>query len=321
VYEYQSWVDLVNTAFVNDQVALLYAFQQAWIASGTVDVFPFTINAAGVAAFQAIVGPAPQMVYNPDDGLFTLQFCEKSFGERISALPGVGQGGNVVSAALTQPTSRPVCRLFFDTNMFGIFANFGNVYYGGPTSGALGPFPVTPVGYVNEILVTNKNYTNILDLRPTPAGPSLLPIPATDAQIYWTVTQDYESTSSLWSPIASVVFTTTLLPIRNEFTSAPIIFGKGNVGTTGQSVQNAFQPIITDIAADLANDGADAYRKMLYYSPTAEYRMASLTPSKQPVNAIDIQVYWKNRLDGNLYPVTMFALSSVSLKAMFRRIR
>jgi hypothetical protein len=321
VYDYTNWLDLVNIAFVNDQLAILYAFQQAWIASGTVDVFPFTINAAGVAAFQAIVGPAPKMLFNPDDGLFTLQFCEKAFGERISALPGVGQGGNVASAAVTVPASRPVCNLFFDSNMFGIFANFENIYYGGPSSGALGPFAVTPVGYSNEIVVANKNYTNILDLRPVPVGPSLLPIPATEAQIFWTITQDYESTSSLWSPISSVVFTSSLLPIRNEYTGAPIVFGKGNIGTTGQSVQNAFQPIITDIAADLANDGADAYRKMLYYSPVAEYRMASLTPSKQNINAIDIQVFWRNRLDGVLYPVTMYALSSVSIKCMFRRIR
>jgi hypothetical protein len=177
------------------------------------------------------------------------------------------------------------------------------------------------VGYVNKIQVPNKNFTNILDLRPTPVGPSLLPIPSQAAQIYWLVEQDYESTSSLWSPISSIVFTTTLLPIRNEYTGQPIAFGKGNIGTTGQSNQNAFTPIITDIAIDLANDGADAYRKMIYYAPVAEYRMASLTPSKQPINSIDIQVYWKNRLDGNLYPVTMFNLSSVSIKCLFRRIR
>jgi hypothetical protein len=322
VYEYQSWVDLTNTALQNNYVALLYAFQQAWIASGTPDAFPFTIDAAGVAAFQAITGPAPQMIYNADSGLFTLQMCEKSFGERITPLPGVAQGGNVASVATTNPASRPVCRLFFDSNMFGLYSNFDNIYYGGPTSGALGPFPLTPVGYTNEIQASNKNYTNILDLRPTPVGPSLLPIPALDAQIYWLVEQDYESTSSLWSPISSVVFTTTLLPVRNEYTGAPIILGTSNVGTSNAaSIQNAFQPIITDIAADLANDGADAYRKMLYYSPVAEYRMASLTPSKQPINSIDIQVFWRNRLDGNLYPITMFNLSSVSVKCMFRRIR
>jgi hypothetical protein len=211
--------------------------------------------------------------------------------------------------------------LFFDANMFGLFANFDNIYYGGPSSGALGPFPITPVGYTNEIQVPNKNYTNILDLRPSPTGPSLIPVPALDAQMYWLAEQDYESTSSLWSPVSSIVFTTTLLPIRNEYTGAPIVFGKGNIGTTGQSVQNAFSPIITDIALDLAGDGADAYRKMVYYAPVAEYRMASLTPSKQPINSIDIQVYWKNRLDGTLVPLTMFALSSVSVKCLFRRIR
>jgi len=30
-------------------------------------------------------------------------------------------------------------------------------------------------------------------------------------------------------------------------------------------------------------------------------------------------VWWKNRLDGKLYPVQMFNLSSVSIKIMFRK--
>jgi hypothetical protein len=91
------------------------------------------------------------------------------------------------------------------------------------------------------------------------------------------------------------------------------------LGYSSASIQNAFAPIVTDIALDLANDGSDAYRKMIYYSPVAEYRMASLTPSRQSINSIDIQVFWKNRLDGNLYPVQMYNQSSVSIKCLFRR--
>jgi hypothetical protein len=79
----------------------------------------------------------------------------------------------------------------------------------------------------------------------------------------------------------------------------------------------AFQPIITDIALPIEN--AHAYRQLIYYAPSAEYRLASFQRSRQTINQIDIQVYWKNRLDGQLYPVQMFNCSSVSVKIMFRR--
>jgi hypothetical protein len=58
---------------------------------------------------------------------------------------------------------------------------------------------------------------------------------------------------------------------------------------------------------------------MIYYAPSAEYRMADFQNSKQDIRNIDIQVFWKNRLDNQLYPVSMFNLSSVSFKLMFRK--
>ena len=89
----------------------------------------------------------------------------------------------------------------------------------------------------------------------------------------------------------------------------------GNSTTTAQS---AFQPIITDVAQSLNSDPT-AWRKMLYYAPTAEYRMADFQNSKTEIKNIDVQVFWKNRLNNQLYPVSMYNLSSVSIKIMFRK--
>jgi hypothetical protein len=58
---------------------------------------------------------------------------------------------------------------------------------------------------------------------------------------------------------------------------------------------------------------------MLYYAPTAEYRMADFQNSKTEIKNIDVQVFWKNRLNNQLYPVSMYNLSSVSIKIMFRK--
>jgi hypothetical protein len=69
----------------------------------------------------------------------------------------------------------------------------------------------------------------------------------------------------------------------------------------------------------LSAEGAEGYRQFIYYVPTAEYRMASFEKSRQEIRQIDIQVWWKNRLDGQLYPLQMYNLSSVSIKILFRK--
>jgi hypothetical protein len=132
------------------------------------------------------------------------------------------------------------------------------------------------------------------------------------------MTQNYVSTSTLWSPIDSIVFTSTLLPLQNEQTAPPNTLGTRNTGNSTATSQSAFSPIITDVSLDLGSDPS-AYRKMIYYAPSAEYRMADFQNSKQDIRNIDIQVFWKNRLDNQLYPVSMFNLSSVSFKLMFRK--
>jgi hypothetical protein len=103
----------------------------------------------------------------------------------------------------------------------------------------------------------------------------------------------------------------------NEQQAPPNNIGAGNIGTNSTS-QSAFAPIITDVSLDLSSDGT-GYRKMIYYAPNAEYRMADFQNSKQDIRSIDIQVFWKNRLDNQLYPLSMFNLSSVSFKLMFRK--
>jgi len=184
--------------------------------------------------------------------------------------------------------------------MFGLFSNFQNTYVNVANSekdnliytGVIGPFQnivTVPVGI------------------PTPTG----------LKSYWYIVQDYESTSTLWCPIESIVFNSSLLPLVFEQTGDPVLFGDSNDNTDATNSRPAFQPIITDIALPIEN--AHAYRQLIYYAPSAEYRLASFQRSRSAINQIDVQVFWKARLDGQLYPVQMFNSSSVSLKLMFRR--
>lgn len=197
--------------------------------------------------------------------------------------------------------------MFFNSNMYGLFKGFPTLWLGGdiPASNTKGL-----QDYAYEVLTDSDIMDNVVSYR-TPASATLPNTPS-----YFSIEQDYVSTGTLWSPVGSLVFVSTLVPIYNEQTGQPVAFGDGNVMSNVGST-SAFQPIITDIA--LYNESADAYKEFVQYVPSAEYRLATMSNSKQEVRAVDIQVYWRNRLDNQLYPVYLFNQSSISVKVMFRR--
>ena len=350
VYTYEHWLKLVNdtisnpanlTAVVGGTAAApvaiplatptcameetANAFYNAWNTlfpqPSATDPFPFP----DMDAFTAFVVP-PKIVYEPSTNRFTIKADSDGFGTRITTF--TPQPYDPITPAVGQATP-PVFRLFFNTNMYGLFTNFQNIYWNtqDPTIGPFANTPTftggllvpTPVGYTNEIIFPNKWYQNIEDYRLPPYG-GVAPlgiVPTLLQKVYWMNEQDYESNSSLWSPISSILFTSTLLPIRAEQTGAPIVLGQGNDAESSGTTPSAFQPIITDVALPMTGGAAD-YRSFIYYAPAAEYRLSDTTPSKQDIRNIDVQVFWKNRLDNSLNPITLFNLSSVSIKMMFR---
>lgn len=395
VYTYQHWLDLVNRTIVSPQDLslsslvvstpvsclgdLFYQFLDDWTTSGIPDPFPFDT----VQDFINYLGQPPRM--ERESNKFVLYGDSDVFGTRLEPFtPGVpapyGPGPTTPTATLALP---PVMRVFFNSNMYGLFTNFQNTYWNFTTSVAgdglldgLGPTAVlydpaqsyapglpvvytgsngkrsgyyaivpattpgndpetntpvewsttpsssgVPLGYVNQILFPNKFYQNIVDYRLSPyAGtPPLGYVPLAEQKPYWRIEQEQPSDDSLWSPIGSIVFTSTLLPVKAEQVGPPLQLGVGNIGNSSATAQSAFQPIITDIALDTSTLGAGAYRSLIYYAPTAEYRLSDFGASKQPIRNIDVQVFWKCRLNAELYPIQMFNLSSVSFKMMFKK--
>ena len=338
VYTYQHWVNLWNatmldtTQFGADHTATptcayqdtYKAFYDAYILAGApAGSFPY----ATFGDFCNAVYP-PVMKFVADTSKFDIYLDSAGFGERLTAYTPTAY--NATPPIVVGTPQHPVCRLFFNANMFGLFANYDNTYYNNPLSTFVGLTGTNPDGYVNEILATNKAFQNVSDFRLSPyTGVAPLgynPVDLTGASItpnminrvYYIAQQDYSSTDSLWSPVSSIVFTSTLLPIKAEATGAPVVLGAGNIGFTQATAQSAFQPIITDISLDTSSGNADAYRRFIYYAPSAEYRLSDFSSSKQDIRNIDIQVFWKNRLDNQLYPINMFNLSSVSVKVMFK---
>jgi hypothetical protein len=202
---------------------------------------------------------------------------------------------------------------------------------------------VAPLGYVNEIIFDNKFYTNVLDYRIPPAnGVSPLGyVPIGQQKPYWVSEQEYPSSSDLWSPIETIVLTSALLCVSTELTSPPVIptpcivgpvngFGIPTVPPTfGQlptpvslsstTVKNGFDPIIADLAIDVSELGAGQWKQSFVYEPKAEFRLSDFNTKMTPINQIDISFFWKCRLNGVLYPLQMFNLSSMSIKCMFKK--
>jgi len=231
------------------------------------------------------VGPAPtlgtqasRILYNPGNNLFTIYSSVYGFG-----------GTSRTSVGTTADES---CRLYFNAPLYGLLSNYETVKRADENK-------------AYEIIV--KNVGNLYQNAIT-VGPPL-------NQSFWLTVQDYESTSTLWSPVDSIVFVSGMLPLAVENVSEPIRFGATNLGNVQTS--QAFEPVITDVALEMTS--ANNYREYFQYVPTAEYRMLSTLRSQNAIQSFDITCYWKSRLDGKLYPLQLYTGGSASIKIMLRR--
>jgi len=347
VYTYKHWVDLVNKTMLSAMQNTYDQFSASWAADADIKSdFPYPTFDDFLAAHDS-----PYMKYNEVEKLFELYGDTRAFnvsGQLTGGSQGiqdpVPQWTNTTAPAPNTgaiPFSTPYLRLFMNGDLYNLFSSFHNTYYGATNSSSI-PFPLTPGSptqlasptvnttpylYTNEILFENQQYTNILNNNPTLQGLQAVPppaynplffIPTIKQQLYWTIKQDYNTTNSLWSPVAALVFTSALLPIKKEYTSKPTILGTTNAfNTTGSP--SAFEPIITDYVIDQQTEKAEGWRDFVLYEPTAEYKLSSLVASHDEIRNIDIQVFWKYRLTGELIPLTMVNCSDVNFKMMFRR--
>lgn len=361
VYTYKHWCDLVNEAMLRAMENVFLGFASLWTVGNGIDTTasPFPYGGA-VPNFNLFLADhdVPFIKYNEDTEKFEIYADTRAFNVDNQITGTVDVTGQPIGYHQPVPAyvvpvvppaphgaipqSAPFLRLFMNSNLFGMFSNFNNTYYG-ITNGGLLPFPLSaplripngvgllgfPADYTNEILFTNENYTNIVNHNPLLQGFNAVPppayneyflIPTNKQNLYWKIVQDWSSTDSLWSPIESFVFTSTLLPIKKEYTARPVVLGQTNSGGFTTGSQNDFAPIVADIIIDQAVEKSQGWKTFTLYEPTAEYKMASLTASHEEIRNIDIQVFWKYRLTGELYPISMFNCSDVSLKVMFRKV-
>ena len=250
--------------------------------------------------------PSPRLFYNPVTKLFSWSFDANYWGGAFysnnSKSPYLAPDGNTYTYNFS---------IGMDTNLETLLTNFVINYSDQPAFDIfLNLFPAN----VNAVFVSPQQIA--IDTNPT-TGVAYT-TPAAGGHVRYVITQDYQSTSGNWSPIDSIVITSTKLPISQEIVApAPGTFGTSDLGFNAGTSGAAFQQVIADI--QVGATGADEWRQYMKYEPSAEYRVLSFNKSQEPIQNIDFVVWWRNRYDNNLYPLRLYNGSAVSIKVLFRR--
>jgi hypothetical protein len=137
----------------------------------------------------------------------------------------------------------------------------------------------------------------------------------TSDPLYYIVTQDCQSTSTLWSPVATINVLTTFISVREEYSGTPITLGTGNLG--GNATTGSFQKALIEVPIDV--DTQEGWRGLLTYEPKIE-TMSSLARSKEELKNLNVQLFWRNRLTNELLPLLLYNGGSMTMRLRYKRI-
>lgn len=216
-----------------------------------------------------------------------LQNCfnglQTAYGENFSVgCPFIAYDSASGLFSLYSEEGDEVINIFFNANLYNLFYSF---YFRNNNQ-----LVIDNNNGLNTVVINGKNYTK--------------------------TTQDYPSTS-IWSPISSLVFTTTKLPIVSELSSVPLQYNDASNLGSNNTTQPLYQKIITDISLPL--DRSSDYRAFISYSP-AFPRKINMTPVSG-LKDINIFLYFKSKSDGNLIPMLLPNGCSVNIKICFEKIK
>lgn len=129
------------------------------------------------------------------------------------------------------------------------------------------------------------------------------------------MTEEAVSTDCLWSPVQSIVVSTALIPVINEFASNPVQLGNANLGTQ-QGSSGAFNHILTEIPfqTGVLNTNSGFF----FYEPNTP-RYSTLSPAKVSLRTLDFQLKWRNRLTNTLQPLRLSNLGTASVRLLFKK--
>jgi len=312
---------------LQDTYYYVYEFSRALAIMNNALKATFTaMNAVLTAAAQPVIAntaatPAniyqnycPQFTYDPKAELFTINMplCPP-------ALSGIAppfiydtydQNLPLLNASVPNSFTGRVIEVYMNTAAWVLLNSLPTVFNGNDTVNLARGTEYKIVAYNNQYQNTNGGGRPTYPLTPVASLVNAIP------QI---IVPQENSTTILWSPVQSIVFSTSLLPVQNSLLSKPVIFNFWNgliskpVG--GNSNNNVTAPVLTDFELQGATGTSSQVR--ITYTPTAEYRMLDLRGTT-PVNAVEVSVFWKDKFS-NLHRFQLAAGCVASIKILFRR--
>lgn len=307
LYDYQHWADIMNTA--------LNAAYLSVKAQAAADTLTFGTK-------------CPFFSFNNDT--LTFSISEDVNSAVVPNGNGIADGpfDGLSSAAAGYETGE-YSFIGMNTNLEGLINNLPTTYYGAgkawitPTGGAnlgvLQQYPENvikcsfgaglPINVMRHVAAhSNQALTVNTGCLVNPFTGDIL---TTNTDMYVIMSEYASSVQTLWSPCASIVLTTTTIPVVDEFISNPIPLGTTNLGTA-QPTSNATAKILLE--EPIPAEGIDYF----YYEPlTPTY--TNLTPSHNPLGSIDFQAWWRNRLTNKLVPLTLYNLGSCTVRFLFQK--
>lgn len=328
-YTYDHWVNLMNNALVAAWRDVKQRASDLGLTFGTV---------------------CPYFTFNQTTGLFSLhqdaQTSWLEYGTTAQAAADVYDPARGVSDPLapyipfgpstaTGYLAGEFSYVGWNTNLDLLIANMDTIFFGdtattvggattsnshvyvADTSTVVAPSSVSwttsdaatyAENIVNVIPVQDQTGSNVFTLTAPYANPTTAATPT-----YISQTQDFISTGTMWSPIASFVLTTTQIPVRFENNASPITIGSTNAGGTTQA-SGASQKVLLETPIDAVT--ADIWRGFIQYKPLTPI-FSALDPCQDGLTNLDVGFFWRNRLTNSLIPIQNVNAGSLSFRLRF----
>lgn len=133
---------------------------------------------------------------------------------------------------------------------------------------------------------------------------------------YYQLKQEKQSNSTLWSPVQSLVFTTTSLPIISEELGNPRYLDQDGK-FLNQDTSSTFINQIKEFNISLLN--ASDYNEYISFSDKGIREYTCLVNNPVGIRRLDMRIFWRNRLNGVLHPLILHNQGTCHFKLVFTR--
>jgi hypothetical protein len=223
-----------------------------------------------------------------------------------SNLCTVGGNANVfrtdLDGGFLNDTTKVGVKIFFNIELYNLLSSLKSMYYG-----SLGP----AIGADYQLIMDSGSNTLYADTQPFITNV----VYNSNTEKNDVINRQEYNTLPLWSPIAKIIFRTTLLNVVPDIVGTPVVYENGNNNINNGKQNTDILNIMIDYSVPLTK--GTEMRPYIYYEPLGEYRLTELY-GNQPINSMDIAVFWKDSF-GNLHPFYLDIAASATIKILFRK--